>query len=107
MRPRLTRVSSREHLANPTFRTRIADPHATDAVTVTNATDSAGVVEVERMLTTRDAANALQLSESWLAKARKRGDGPPFAKMGRAIRYPERTLLWWVKSHLHQSTSER
>ena len=33
----------------------------------------------ERLLTARDAANLLRLSASWLAKARMRGDGPPFS----------------------------
>ena len=106
MRPRLTRVSSRERLANPTFRTRIADPHATDAVTVTNATRDVGSAP-ERLLTVRDAANVLRLSESWLAKARMRGDGPPYVKFGRSIRYLESALVEWMKSHLRLSTSER
>jgi hypothetical protein len=35
----------------------------------------------ERLLTARDAANLLRLSPSWLAKARMRGDGPPYAKL--------------------------
>ena len=32
----------------------------------------------ERLLTAKDAGNLLRLSESWLAKARMRGDGPPY-----------------------------
>ena len=38
----------------------------------------------ERLLTTRDAAAFLRLSQSWLAKARMRGDGPPYVKIGRS-----------------------
>ena len=45
----------------------------------------------ERLLTAKDAGNLLRLSESWLAKARMRGDGPPYVKLGRAIRYREGT----------------
>jgi hypothetical protein len=41
----------------------------------------------ERLLTPRDAANFLRVSGSWLAKARMRGDGPPYLKIGRSIRY--------------------
>jgi hypothetical protein len=48
-----------------------------------------------------------QGSLSWLAKARMRGDGPPFIKIGRAIRYSETTLLQWMKAHQHLSTSEQ
>ena len=43
----------------------------------------------QRLLTPREAAEFLRVSASWLAKARMRGDGPPFSKIGRAVRYPE------------------
>jgi len=62
---------------------------------------------VERQLTARDAANLLRLSQSWLAKARMRGDGPPYAKYGRSIRYGEGALVQWMKSRVRLSTSER
>jgi predicted DNA-binding transcriptional regulator AlpA len=61
----------------------------------------------ERLLTARDAANLLRVSPSWLAKARMRGDGPPFAKIGGTVRYSEGALVQWVKSRLRLSTSER
>jgi predicted DNA-binding transcriptional regulator AlpA len=61
----------------------------------------------ERLLTAREAANFLRLSSSWLAKARMRGDGPPYAKIGRSIRYREDALLQWMKSRTRLSTSER
>jgi len=61
----------------------------------------------ERLLTPRDAADVLRLSPSWLAKARMRGDGPPFLKVGRSVRYGEGALLQWTKSRLRYSTSER
>ena len=43
---------------------------------------------------------------SWLAKARMRGDGPPYAKFGRAIRYPENVLINYTRSRLRLSTSQ-
>ena len=61
----------------------------------------------ERLLTARDAANFLRLSQSWLAKARMRGDGPPYVKLGRSIRYTETGVLQWMKSRQRLSTSER
>jgi predicted DNA-binding transcriptional regulator AlpA len=61
----------------------------------------------ERLFTPNEAADFLRVSESWLAKARMRGDGPPYVKIGRSIRYPESALLQWMKSHLQLSTSER
>ena len=64
-------------------------------------------IRVERLLTPRDAANLLRLSLSWLAKARMRGDGPPYVKLGRAIRYSEGALMQWMKSRLRLSTSDQ
>ena len=61
----------------------------------------------DRLLTPSDAANLLRLSESWLAKARMRGDGPPYVKLGRAIRYREGALLQWLRSRQRLSTSEQ
>jgi excisionase family DNA binding protein len=60
-----------------------------------------------KLLTPKEAAELLKVSLSWLAKARMRGDGPPFIKIGRSIRYSELALLQWMKSHQHLSTSER
>jgi predicted DNA-binding transcriptional regulator AlpA len=61
----------------------------------------------ERLLTPRDAADVLRLSPSWLAKARMRGDGPPFLKVGRSVRYAEGALPKWMTSRTRLSTSER
>ena len=58
------------------------------------------------LLTPKEAAQRLKLSTSWLAKARMRGDGPPFVQVGRAIRYTEGALLQWVKRHTRTSTSQ-
>ncbi len=59
------------------------------------------------LLTPKEAAKLLKLSVSWLAKARMRGDGPPYIKPGGgAIRYSEAALLQWVKSRQRLSTSE-
>ncbi len=74
-----------------------------------NATPSpknSGAV-VDRLLTPKDVARFLHVSLSWLAKARMRGDGPPFIKIGRAIRYAEIAMLQWMKSRQRLSTSER
>jgi len=60
----------------------------------------------DRMLTPKEAANFLRVSGSWLAKARMRGDGPHYAKVGRAIRYPESELIGYTKSKLRLSTSQ-
>jgi len=38
-------------------------------------------------LTPREFAEVHKVSLSWLAKARKRGGGPPFVRFGRSVRY--------------------
>jgi hypothetical protein len=59
------------------------------------------------LLTPKEAAELLKVSLSWLAKARMRGDGPPFICVGRAIRYDQATLIQWMKSRQRLSTSEQ
>ena len=61
----------------------------------------------DRLLTARDAADLLRLSQSWLAKARMAGDGPPYVKLGRSVRYREGALVQWLKSRARLSTSEQ
>ena len=58
------------------------------------------------LLTAKDAAMFLKVSLSWLAKARMRGDGPPYICIGRSIRYAQATLMQWMKSRQRLSTSE-
>jgi hypothetical protein len=62
---------------------------------------------VEQLLTPKEAAQRLRVSLSWLAKARMRGDGPPYVKLGRAIRYSWDGLVEWMKSRQRLSTSDR
>jgi predicted DNA-binding transcriptional regulator AlpA len=42
---------------------------------------------MDEMLTAAETAKVLKVSESWLAKARVRGEGPPFIRLGRSVRY--------------------
>jgi len=60
----------------------------------------------ECLLTPKEVADILRVSLSWLAKARMRGDGPPFVPIGRSIRYPESALQQWTRSRMRFSTSE-
>lgn len=60
------------------------------------------------LLEPKEAAAVLTISLSWLAKARMRGDGPPFIKVGRrSIRYSEAGLQQWLKSRQCLSTTEK
>jgi predicted DNA-binding transcriptional regulator AlpA len=61
----------------------------------------------DRLLTEKDAADILRLSSSFLAKARMNGNGPPYLKLGRSVRYQESALLKWMKCRQRLSTSEQ
>jgi predicted DNA-binding transcriptional regulator AlpA len=52
-------------------------------------------------------ATRLKVSVSWLAKARMRGDGPPYICIGRSVRYTEAATTQWMKSRQRLSTSEK
>lgn len=52
------------------------------------------------------AAAALGLAVSTLAKMRVHGSGPKFARLGRAVIYDPSDLECWVASHKRTSTSE-
>jgi predicted DNA-binding transcriptional regulator AlpA len=60
------------------------------------------------LLTAKEAARLLKVSLSWLAKARMRGDGPPYNQISpRSIRYAETALIQWMRGRQRMSTSER
>jgi len=59
------------------------------------------------LLTAPDAARLLRVSLSWLAKARLRGDGPRFVKIGRSVRYPDLYVREYIKIRTRSSTSEQ
>jgi len=65
------------------------------------------LTDVSPLLTAKDAAVRLKVSTSWLAKARMRGDGPPYICVGRSIRYAETALVQWMKSRQRLSTSQQ
>ena len=60
----------------------------------------------ETLLTPKEAARFLRLSESFLAKARMRGDGPRYRKLSRAVRYSMSDLSAWLKACAKTSTAE-
>ena len=63
-------------------------------------------IDLSPLLTAKEAGVLLKVSLSWLAKARMRGDGPPYIRIGRSIRYTEAAIIQWMKSRQRLSTSE-
>jgi hypothetical protein len=69
------------------------------------ATPQTPTATIEPLLTEDQAAKKLNVSPSWLAKARMRGDGPPYVKIGRSVRYGD--VVAWAKARMRFSTSEQ
>ena len=59
----------------------------------------------QSILTPKQAAAMLNLSTSWLAKQRLKGGGPPYIKMGGAVRYNASILQEWMRGKQRLSTS--
>jgi excisionase family DNA binding protein len=59
-----------------------------------------------RLLTQREAASALRLSERTLERLRLQGGGPLFVKAGRAVRYRETDLEAWISARVVSNTSQ-
>jgi len=55
------------------------------------------VIPVEHLLTARQVASWLGVSEGALAQRRHRGDSPPFVKWGRTVRYVKADVELWVE----------
>lgn len=67
----------------------------------------ATLTDFERLLTPSETATSLGVSLSWLAKARLRGDGPLYVKIGRAVRYRESGIRDYLRARTRTSTSEK
>jgi hypothetical protein len=59
------------------------------------------------LLDTKEAADFLRVSISFLMKARLRGDGPRYRKLGRCVRYSAADLEVYLKQSGRFSTSEQ
>ncbi|MDY6808338.1 MAG: helix-turn-helix domain-containing protein [Actinomycetota bacterium] len=53
---------------------------------------------VDRLLTTNEAASLTGFSEKTHRNWRCAGTGPPYVRVGRAVRYRESELRRWVES---------
>jgi hypothetical protein len=66
--------------------------------------------DAKRAYTTAEAARYIAMSESFLRQARMDGDrenrtpGPPFLKIGRAVRYLKHDLDTWLECHKASAT---
>jgi excisionase family DNA binding protein len=58
------------------------------------------------VLKTPEAAGYVRLGVPTLERLRLTGDGPPFIKAGKSVRYRKADLDAWLESRLVRSTSE-
>jgi hypothetical protein len=71
------------------------------------ATDLArGGLLASRYVDVRAAAGILNVSPSFLNKSRLDGSGPPYLKLGAAVRYDIAALEAWAASRMRKSTSD-
>lgn len=76
---------------------RVAEREATSASAIQTQTD--------QFLTATQAADLLGIKPSTLAAWRcLRSDGPPFSKIGSAVRYRRGALIEWVQARTARST---
>jgi hypothetical protein len=69
-------------------------------------TDNFIIPVFEKVLTPKETAIRLRVSESFLAKKRVTGGGPKFTKVGRVVRYPESAINEYLSARLRTSTSD-
>lgn len=69
--------------------------------------DALEVKKVKPLLEEEAAAPLIGWSVSTLQKKRVAGDGPPFVKMGRSVRYRPEDLEAFVAAHVVSSTSQQ
>jgi hypothetical protein len=66
----------------------------------------AKTIDPEKLYPPKITAEILNMSTSWLAKARLRGDGPRYVKIGWSVKYQGLDLIEYLKSKKRHSTSE-
>ena len=62
--------------------------------------------ELPILLSTRQAAELLNLSPRTLEHYRLRGGGPKYAKVGKQVRYRPEDLRAWIEERLYSHTTE-
>ena len=63
-------------------------------------------IHVGRLRTEFEAANILRMSPKTLQRWRWAGIGPPYIKVGRAVRYDERDLATFINDQRRQSRAD-
>ena len=59
---------------------------------------------MQAIFSSKETAQYLGMSESWLRQSRIKGSGPQFLKVGRSIRYRVEDLNTWLSEQVRQNT---
>lgn len=59
-----------------------------------------------RFINDKQASCMTGLSVAWFQRARWSGEGPPYVKLGQAVRYNIQTLLEWFEARTVASSSQ-
>ncbi len=92
--------ASSESSKNPT-----RDPEH-GLVEISDVDQQGSLTDRTSYLTTTEAANYLRMSKQFLEIARHRGDGPPYIKLSRAVRYHRPSLDAWMLERQRNHVAE-
>ncbi len=59
---------------------------------------------MRKLMTEEQVADLLGFAPKTLANQRCRGEGPPFLKLGRLVRYDPEDVTLWISANRMQST---
>jgi predicted DNA-binding transcriptional regulator AlpA len=58
-----------------------------------------------KLLNQKQVAEIIGFSEAWLERKRWEGNGIPYRKLGRSVRYDERDVADWIEAHDKQKST--
>lgn len=58
-----------------------------------------------RLMSQRHLATYIGKSTAWCERARWKGEGPPYIKLGRHVRYRADDVLAWIEQNARHSTT--
>lgn len=64
------------------------------------------IVPMPLLMNQKSLAAYLGKSTAWCERARWAGEGPPFVKLGRHVRYRADDVMAWIEENAKHSTSE-
>ena len=83
------------------------EPTQTSKATALNKYATASFDFNDRYVTEKEASTLTSLSVAWFQRARWSGNGPPYIKAGRSVRYRMQQLVAWMESQQICSTTDK